>query len=105
MLTCQSRTRLHLYNNKQTSASERALCVIDMSVNKLKNFFNVKNIAAGATVGKESEPQIGFRVSYCEANKQLKVKVIGARHLPVVYGTTRPQGYLVKVQFCNNLCE
>lgn len=71
-----------------------------MSVNldKLKKLFSVKNITSSDSPNHvEESPQIGFKISYCEFTKQLKVKVIGARHLPTVYGTTRPMGYIVKV--------
>lgn len=43
------------------------------------------------------EPELGFKISVNESTKELKVSVIGGRHLPSLYGLTRPQGYLVKV--------
>lgn len=68
-----------------------------MSINlfKLKNILNVKSYISDASVS--LEPQIGFKLSYSESMKQLKVKLIGARHLPTVYGTSKPSGYIVKV--------
>lgn len=70
-----------------------------MSVNldKLKNLLNVKTYVSNDAPVVSAEPQIGFKVSYSESAKLLKVKLIGARHLPTVYGTLRPAGYIVKV--------
>lgn len=70
-----------------------------MSVNldKLKNLLNVKTYVSNDAPVVSVEPQIGFKVSYSESTKLLKVKLIGARHLPTVYGTLRPAGYIVKV--------
>jgi len=65
---------------------------MEQKLSKLKNLFK-----ADAPICDNTEPQIGFRVSFCGANKQLKVKVIGARQLPVNYGNAKPHGYLVKI--------
>lgn len=70
-----------------------------MSVNlsKLKNLLNVKTYVSSDAPTTNIEPQIGFKVSFSESTKLLKVKLIGARHLPTAYGTSRPAGYIVKV--------
>lgn len=70
-----------------------------MSVNlsKLKNFLNMKTYASNDAPATNVEPQIGFKISFSENTMLLKVKLIGARHLPTVYGTSRPAGYIVKV--------
>lgn len=70
-----------------------------MSVNlsKLKNLLNVKTFVTNDAPVVSVEPQIGFKVSYAESSQLLKVRLIGARHLPTVYGSLRPAGYIVKV--------
>lgn len=70
-----------------------------MSINfkrwkSLVNKINTGNNSGGTS----TQPEVGFKILYCEEKKQLVVKVIGARHLPTLYGTTRPQGYLIKIR-------
>ncbi|XP_044267308.1 uncharacterized protein LOC123013061 [Tribolium madens] len=43
------------------------------------------------------EPEIGFKLTFSKTSKQLKVKVLSARHLPANYGTIKPRGYSVKI--------
>lgn len=43
------------------------------------------------------DPELGFKVSINESTRELRVTVISARHLPTLYGLTRPEGYVVKV--------
>lgn len=70
---------------------------MSVNLNKLKNFLNLKTYVSDDAPVVSIEPQIGFKVCYSESTKILKVKLIGARHLPTVYGTLRPAGYIVKV--------
>ncbi|CAB3221441.1 unnamed protein product [Arctia plantaginis] len=44
------------------------------------------------------EPEIGFKLALHPINKTLYVTVIGARHLPSLFGLSRAHGYLVKVK-------
>lgn len=76
------------------------LAYVAMSTNltKIKNLFNAKGLARGVSDQNASDPQIGFKISHCEYLKSLRVKIIGARHLPTVYGSVKPAGYLVKVK-------
>lgn len=78
-----------------------------MSVNlsKLKNLLTPRGNSSDDDSNKiDVKPQIGFRVSYCQSAQRMRVKVIGARHLPTVYGTVRPVGYLVKVSKLSSNC-
>ncbi|CAH1105845.1 unnamed protein product [Psylliodes chrysocephalus] len=75
---------------------------MEETVNTVKNYFKKKTLLSTSTtedVSRSGVPQLGFRVSFCESSKELKVKVIGARQLPTDYGSVRPRGYLVKVVF------
>lgn len=66
------------------------------SLNKLKNFLN--NNKDGQLSGSGSlEPEIGFKLALHPISKILYVTVIGARHLPSLFGLSRAHGYLVKV--------
>lgn len=68
------------------------------SLNKLKNFLNSNKDGGGQLAGSGSlEPEIGFKLSLHPINKNLYVTVIGARHLPSLFGLSRAHGYLVKV--------
>lgn len=69
---------------------------MEQKINTVKNYFKKKNENVQQRANC-SMPQIGFRISFCENNKELKVKVIGARLLPTDYGSVRPRGYLVKI--------
>lgn len=64
---------------------------------KWKQIINNFNLSGGNS-SDQIEPEIGFKCLYCEEKKQLIVRVIGARHLPTLYGNTRPHGYLIKVR-------
>lgn len=44
------------------------------------------------------EPEIGFKLALHPISKNLYVTVIGARHLPSLFGLSRAHGYLVKVK-------
>lgn len=66
------------------------------SLNKLKNILNVKKDNQLAGSG-SLDPEIGFKLSLHPVNKVLYVTVIGARHLPSLFGLSRAHGYLVKV--------
>lgn len=66
------------------------------SLNKLKNILN--NNREGQLAGSGSlEPEIGFKLALHPVAKNLFVTVIGARHLPSLFGLSRAHGYLVKV--------
>lgn len=68
------------------------------SLNKLKNFLNSGREGSNQLAGSGSlEPEIGFKLSLHPINKNLYVTVIGARHLPSLFGLSRAHGYLVKV--------
>lgn len=42
-------------------------------------------------------PEVGFRLLHNHMLKELKVMVIGARHLPNIYGFNSVLGYIIKV--------
>lgn len=66
------------------------------SLNKLKNILNSNR--EGQLAGSGSlEPEIGFKLALHPISKNLYVTVIGARHLPSLFGLSRAHGYLVKV--------
>lgn len=68
------------------------------SLNKLKNFLNNNKESSPQLAGSGSlDPEIGFKLSLHPINKNLYVTVIGARHLPTLFGLSRAHGYLVKV--------
>lgn len=71
-----------------------------MSVNikKIKSLLSLKTSNLVNSANAAGKPQIGFKIAYNENTKELKVKVIGARHLPPLYGNVHPEGYLVKVR-------
>lgn len=61
----------------------------------------VKDLVTGNNSGSSSanrNPEIGFKVAYSPDEKQLKIKIISARHLPSYYGSTKAQGFLTKVE-------
>ncbi|XP_048485137.1 uncharacterized protein LOC105384155 [Plutella xylostella] len=67
------------------------------SLGKLKNILNSSR--DGQLAGSGSlDPEIGFKLSLHPVNKCLYVTVIGARHLPSLFGLSRAHGYLVKVK-------
>lgn len=72
---------------------------MSLSLDKLKNFLSSKTATLSGDSNSESttKPQVGFKISFNDDTKQLKVRVIGARHLPVLYGNSKPEGYLIKV--------
>ncbi|XP_068630385.1 uncharacterized protein [Battus philenor] len=67
------------------------------ALNKLKNILNNNREAQLAGSG-SLEPEIGFKLALHPVNKNLYVTVIGARHLPSLFGLNRAHGYLVKVK-------
>ncbi|CAG9785059.1 unnamed protein product [Diatraea saccharalis] len=67
------------------------------SLNKLKNILNNNRDSQLAGSG-SLEPEIGFKLSLHPVSKNLFVTVIGARHLPSLFGLSRAHGYLVKVK-------
>lgn len=69
---------------------------MSINIKKLKNLITTKSTNIGND--EEIQPQIGFKIAYNDETKQLKVRVIGARHLPPLYGNSRPEGYLIKVR-------
>lgn len=66
------------------------------SLNKLKSILNTNRDSQLAGSG-SLEPEIGFKLSLHPVSKNLYVTVIGARHLPSLFGLSRAHGYLVKV--------
>ncbi|KAL4706483.1 hypothetical protein ACJJTC_015681 [Scirpophaga incertulas] len=67
------------------------------SLNKLKNILNGSR--EGQLAGSGSlDPEIGFKLSLHPVTKVLFITVIGARHLPSLFGLSRAHGYLVKVK-------
>lgn len=68
------------------------------NIKKIKNLLSLKTTNLVNNSNAAAKPQIGFKIAYNEDTKELKVKVIGARHLPPLYGNIRPEGYLVKVR-------
>lgn len=70
---------------------------MEFSFSKLKNILNTKR--DGQLAGSGSlEPEIGFKLSLHPVAKTLYVTVIGARHLPSLFGLSRAHGYLAKVK-------
>ncbi|CAH2107314.1 unnamed protein product [Euphydryas editha] len=65
------------------------------SLNKLKNILNINKDNQLAGSG-SLDPEIGFKLALHPVNKNLYVTVIGARHLPSLFGISRAHGYLVK---------
>lgn len=83
--------------------SLRRLFTMAFSLNKLKNLLNTSK--DGQLAGSGSlEPEIGFKLALHPINKTLYVTVIGARHLPSLFGLSRAHGYLVKVTFNIIVC-
>lgn len=81
----------------------RRLFTMAFSLNKLKNMLN--NNREGQLAGSGSlEPEIGFKLALHPVAKNLFVTVIGARHLPSLFGLSRAHGYLVKVTSEHCLC-
>ncbi|KAM3962291.1 uncharacterized protein ACR2FA_003521 [Aphomia sociella] len=70
---------------------------MEFSLNKLKNILNSKRDNQLAGSG-SLEPEIGFKLSLHPVAKTLYVTVIGARHLPSLFGLSRAHGYLAKVK-------
>ncbi|KAJ0179881.1 hypothetical protein K1T71_004472 [Dendrolimus kikuchii] len=67
------------------------------SLSKLRNILNTNR--DGQLAGSGSlDPEIGFKLALHPVNKNLYVTVIGARHLPSLFGLSRAHGYLVKVK-------
>lgn len=76
--------------------------VMAFSLSKLKNILN--NNRDNQLAGSGSlDPEIGFKLALQPVSKQLYVTVIGARHLPSLFGLSRAHGYLVKVTYPNFL--
>ncbi|XP_061377975.1 uncharacterized protein LOC116765820 [Danaus plexippus] len=67
------------------------------SLNKLKNILNGNKDNQLAGSG-SLEPEIGFKLALHPVSKNLYVTVIGARHLPSLFGLSRAYGYLVKIK-------
>lgn len=67
------------------------------SLSKLKNKLNSSRNNQLAGSG-SLEPEIGFKLALQPVSKQLYVTVIGARHLPSLFGLSRAHGYLAKVK-------
>ncbi|KOB72848.1 Protein kinase C beta type, partial [Operophtera brumata] len=67
------------------------------SFNKLKNILNSNRDSQLAGSG-SLDPEIGFKLALHPVSKKLYVTVIGARHLPSLFGLSRAHGYLVKVE-------
>lgn len=79
-------------------SSAKILFTMAFSLNKLKNILNTNR--DGQLAGSGSlEPEIGFKLALHPISKNLYVTVIGARHLPSLFGLSRAHGYLVKVTF------
>lgn len=72
------------------------LFTMAFSLNKFKNILNINKDNQLAGSG-SLEPEIGFKLALHPVNKNLYVTVIGARHLPSLFGLSRAHGYLVKV--------
>ncbi|KAI4465367.1 c2 domain [Holotrichia oblita] len=68
-----------------------------LKLEKLRNFFSTSQIDSASNIS-DLQAEVGFKLTYFEQTKQLVVKVIGARHLPSIYGTQKPEGYLIKVR-------
>lgn len=68
------------------------------SLNKLKNILNSNRDNQLSGSG-SLDPEIGFKLALHPVSKNLYVTVIGARHLPSLFGLSRAHGYLVKVSF------
>lgn len=63
----------------------------------MEQLSNIKSLFRSNVSSNSLEPEIGFKLTFSKSSKQLKVKVISARHLPVNYGNVKPRGYSVKV--------
>lgn len=74
------------------------LFTMAFSLNKFKNILNINKDNQLAGSG-SLDPEIGFKLALHPVNKNLYVTVIGARHLPSLFGLSRAHGYLVKVNF------
>ncbi|KAF5306626.1 hypothetical protein FQA39_LY08815 [Lamprigera yunnana] len=70
---------------------------MSINIKKIKNLISTKTSSIGNR-SDEIKPQIGFKIAYNDDTEQLKVRVIGARQLPPLYGNLRPEGYLIKVR-------
>ncbi|KAF5273573.1 hypothetical protein FQR65_LT04571 [Abscondita terminalis] len=70
---------------------------MSINIKKLKKLIPSKSSDVG-NASDEVNPQVGFKIAYNDDTKQLKVRVIGARHLPSLYGNSKPEGYLIKVR-------
>lgn len=67
------------------------------ALKKLRDIVTTANNRQPAGSSANLDPELGFKASLNEQTKEIKITVIGARHLPTIYGLTRAQGYVVKV--------
>lgn len=68
------------------------------SLQKVKSFLSSSNRNERLVGSGSVEPEIGFKLVHNSVTKILYVTVIGARHLPSLFGLSIAKGYLVKVR-------
>ncbi|XP_014228301.1 uncharacterized protein LOC106653403 [Trichogramma pretiosum] len=73
-----------------------------MAMAKLKNFIDTSLKTVSQPIeratGGPLEPEVGLRIVHSADEKNLRVTVLGARHLPQNFGLTRVNSYIVKVK-------
>lgn len=67
-----------------------------MELERLKNYFPFNRHSDSNF--RNTDPEVGFKVLFCEERKELTVKVIGVKQLPASLGSFKPIGYAVKVR-------
>lgn len=70
-----------------------------LNLKKIKNYVitNVNPKINQTNTHEDNQPEIGFKIAYSPNEKQIKIKIISARHLPSYYGNNKAQGFLTKV--------
>ncbi|XP_015605868.1 uncharacterized protein LOC107272836 [Cephus cinctus] len=71
-----------------------------MAIARIKSFIDssIRTVSTPLDRTANLEPEVGIRIVHSPTEKALYVTVIGARHLPLNFGFTRVNSYVVKVK-------
>ncbi|XP_015120237.1 uncharacterized protein LOC107043316 [Diachasma alloeum] len=71
-----------------------------MAIARIKSFLDngLKSVAAPMDRTANLEPEIGIKIVHSPGDKELRVTVVGARHLPQNFGFTRVNSYIVRIK-------
>jgi hypothetical protein len=72
-----------------------------MAIAKIKSFLDTSLKTVSTPLERTTaslEPEVGLRIVHSPSDKNLRVTVLGARHLPQNFGFTRVNSYVVKVR-------